>query len=85
LAGLIARARGETALAGGGRTRSAAGPECQRVRDARLTLDSSHQKNSHDPSAFHDEQGNCRRPDKPPPPEPKFVPPEDDNTDPTRK
>ncbi|WP_437329852.1 hypothetical protein [Sorangium sp. So ce381] len=39
----------------------------------------------HDPSAFHDEQGNYKRPDNPPPPETKFVPPEDDNADPTRK
>ncbi len=44
LAGLIARVCVETALAGGGRMRSAAGPEFQRVRDARLNPDSSHQE-----------------------------------------
>jgi hypothetical protein len=82
---VIARVRGDTALAGGGRTENAAGPEFQRVRFSRLNPDGSQQKNSRDASAFQDQQGNYRRPDKPPPPpDPKFVPPEDDSTDPTR-
>ncbi|MGK3971695.1 RHS repeat-associated core domain-containing protein [Sorangium sp. So ce118] len=52
----------------------------------RLNSDGSQQKNSRDPGAFQDEHGNFKRPDKsPPPPDSKFVPPEGDSTDPTRK
>ncbi|WP_438043737.1 RHS repeat-associated core domain-containing protein [Sorangium sp. So ce128] len=52
----------------------------------KLNPDGSQQMTRRDPNAFRDEQGNFRRPDKPvPPPQPKFVPPEDDTSDPTKK